>query len=97
MSKSQAICQTNDILFGDNVSDCSGSDIFVLAIGEGTDKIVDFQSDQDFIGLANGLTFTQLSITENANQAVISFEDETLAILNNVSANDLTEASFTMI
>ena len=87
----------HDTLTGDNFSGGSGSDIFVLAVGEGTDEIVDFQIAQDFISLANGLTFGQLSIEENGSKALIGFEDETLAILNNVSASELTEASFTVI
>ena len=87
----------HDTLTGDNFSGGSGSDIFVLAVGEGTDEIVDFQIAQDSISLANGLTFGQLSIEENGSKALIGFEDETLAILNNVSASELTEASFTVI
>ncbi len=66
-------------------------------MNEGTDTIVDFQDDADLIGLANGLTFGQLSITQDGNNTLISVEDETLAMLKGVNANLLTEADFTII
>ncbi|NET03138.1 MAG: glycerophosphodiester phosphodiesterase [Symploca sp. SIO2B6] len=87
----------DDTLTGDNFSGGSGSDTFVLAIGEGTDTIVDFQIGEDFIGLAGTLSFGQLSITGDNGNALIAFEQETLAIVNNVNANDLTESAFTLV
>lgn len=87
----------NDRLVGDDFSGGSGSDTFVLAVGEGTDTIVDFEVGTDFIGLAGGLSFGQLSITENAGNALIGVNDETLAILTGISAGDLTGASFTTV
>ncbi|NEO45564.1 MAG: calcium-binding protein, partial [Moorea sp. SIO4A3] len=85
----------NDTLFGDNGSGGDGSDTFILAAGEGTDKIGDFQVGEDFIGLADGLTFGQLSVTQEGNNAVISFGDETLAILNHVQAETLIDNAAT--
>jgi hypothetical protein len=87
----------NDTLTGDDFSGGSGSDTFVLAMNEGTDTIVDFQDGADLIGLANGLTFGQLSITQDGKNTLISVEDETLAIVKGVNANLLTEADFTII
>jgi len=87
----------NDTLTGDDFSGGSGSDTFILAINEGTDTIVDFQDDADLIGLANGLTFGQLSITQDGKNTLISVEDETLAMLKGMNANLLTEADFTII
>nr|WP_322744470.1 MULTISPECIES: calcium-binding protein [unclassified Coleofasciculus] len=81
----------NDTLVGDDFSGGSGSDTFVLAAGEGTDTLVDFRIGEDFIGLAEGLSFGQLSITQDGNNTLIGFEEETLAILNGVNANLLTE------
>ena len=82
----------NDTLTGDDFSGGSGSDIFVLAIGEGTDTIVDFEVGADFIGLADGLSFASLSFSGNR---ILAGED-TLAELN-VDAASLDEASFVTI
>ncbi|MEQ8385467.1 MAG: hypothetical protein RH949_24205 [Coleofasciculus sp. A1-SPW-01] len=87
----------NDTLTGDDFSGGSGSDIFVLALNEGTDTIVDFQDGKDLIGLADGLSFSQLSITQDGQNTLIGFEDETLVILKGVNANLLSEADFTVI
>jgi Ca2+-binding RTX toxin-like protein len=87
----------NDTLTGDDFSGGSGSDTFILAMNEGTDTIVDFQDGADLIGLANGLSFGQLSITQEGKNTRIGFEDETLAMLKGVNANLLTEADFTII
>jgi Ca2+-binding RTX toxin-like protein len=52
----------NDILVGDDFSGGGGSDTFVLAAGEGTDTILDFELGVDFIGLADDLSFGQIAI-----------------------------------
>ena len=84
----------NDILTGDDASGGSGSDTFVLAVGDGVDIITDFQAGIDFIGLFGTLSFGQLSISQAADDALIGFRDETLAILAGIDANTLTESSF---
>ncbi|WP_228021271.1 alkaline phosphatase [Vasconcelosia minhoensis] len=84
----------NDTLTGDDFSGGSGSDTFVLAAGEGTDMIMDFEVGTDFIGLVDGLSFGALTLSGNA----IVFEDETLATFENgVAASELTEASFVSV
>ncbi|MDY6782287.1 MAG: 5'-nucleotidase C-terminal domain-containing protein [Cyanobacteriota bacterium] len=85
----------NDILTGDDFSGGQGSDTFVLAVGEGTDTIVDFEMGVDFIGLAEGLTFGQLNISQQGTDAEIAVDSETLAILNDVDANALIAAQNT--
>lgn len=80
----------NDTLTGDNQSGGKGSDTFVLAVGEGTDTITDFQVGIDKIGLAGVLTFGQLQRTGNT----IGYNGETLATLTGVDTTMLTEASF---
>jgi Ca2+-binding RTX toxin-like protein len=80
----------NDTLTGDDFSGGQGSDTFVLAVGEGTDTIVDFEVGTDFIGLAGGLVFGQLSFSGSQ----IIFNSETLATLSGVNTTTLTEASF---
>lgn len=85
----------NDILTGDDFSGGQGSDIFVLAAGEGTDTITDFEVGIDFIGLAGGLSFGSLSLTQQGNKTIVAFADETLAELLGVSG--LSESSFMTI
>ncbi|NES86611.1 MAG: calcium-binding protein [Moorea sp. SIO2B7] len=83
----------DDTLTGDDFSGGQGRDTFVLAAGEGTDTIVDFEVGTDLIGLADGLTFEQLTLGGNA----IEFGDETLATLNGVNTAILTAADFTLV
>ncbi|NJK48864.1 hypothetical protein HC931_12385 [Candidatus Gracilibacteria bacterium] len=78
----------------DSLKGDRGSDTFVLTAGEGTDTIVDFTVSEDFIGLANGLTFEQLSIVGDGNNTRISVNNEILANLSNVNATTITESSF---
>ncbi|NET14994.1 MAG: hypothetical protein F6K08_20260, partial [Okeania sp. SIO1H6] len=80
----------NDVLTGDDFSGGQGSDTFILAVGEGTDTIVDFEVGTDFIGLADGLMFADLSFTGNS---IIS-DEETLAVLNGIDTTTLTESDF---
>ena len=76
----------------DTISGGVGRDTFVLAAGEGTDTITDF-SNPDLIGLADGLTFADLSFGGND----ISFGTETLATLAGVNTSTLTESNFVLI
>ncbi|MEL7038805.1 MAG: hypothetical protein AAFO04_24815 [Cyanobacteria bacterium J06592_8] len=77
----------DDILTGDDFSGGSGADTFILAVGEGTDTITDFEIGIDVIGL-EGLTFADLSLSGNA----IAVDDETLAIVEGVI--ELMESDF---
>jgi Ca2+-binding RTX toxin-like protein len=106
----------NDSLFGGSGSDTlrgglgydaltggNGNDTFVLALGEGIDTITDFNRSTDKIGLADGLSFGQLSITQgigsNVNDALItdSTSHELLAILSGVQANTLNSTMFAIV
>ena len=87
----------NDTLTGDDDSGGSGADTFILAMGEGTDVITDFELGIDFIGLADGLTFDNLSLGQDGSKATISAGDETLAQLDNVLAADLTGEMFVVM
>jgi 5'/3'-nucleotidase SurE len=84
----------NDTLTGDDFSGGEGTDTFVLAVGEGTDTIVDFEVGIDVIALAN-LTFTDLSLTSENGNTLITFGDETLAILEGVEV--LSESAFSIV
>lgn len=83
----------NDTLTGDNQSGGQGSDIFVLAQGEGTDTIADFQVGIDKIGLFGGISFSALTRTGNS----IVFNGETLATLTGVDTASLTSADFVAV
>ena len=82
----------DDTLQGDDFSGGEGRDVFVLAAGEGTDTIVDFEVGTDFIGL-DYWDFEQLTISGSDN-ASISFQNETLAIVQGVSPSSLNALSF---
>jgi hypothetical protein len=62
-------------------------------MGEGTDVITDFQVGIDFIGLAGGLTFEQLSFSGSQ----ITLNSEILGTLTGVNTTTLTEASFVLV
>ena len=91
----------SDTLIGtkhdDVMTGYGSSDTFVLATGQGTDTITDFEVGLDFIGLAGDLSFGQLSITQDESNTLIAFANETLAILNQVNPTDLTQTSFTKV
>ena len=87
----------DDTLTGDNNSFGSGSDTFVLTFEAGTDTITDFEVGTDFIGLFGTLTYNQLSIGQAAQDALIEFNGQTLAILSGVQADALNEASFVTV
>ncbi|MEO0801988.1 MAG: 5'/3'-nucleotidase SurE [Cyanobacteria bacterium J06642_2] len=87
----------DDVLKGDSFRPELGNDTFVLAAGEGTDTIRDFQIGEDLIALADGLTFGDLSFSDVDGVAEIAFGDETLAILNRVSAGDLNADAFVAV
>ncbi len=76
----------NDVLFGND-----GSDTFVLAAGEGTDTIRDFELDEsDQIGLAGGLQYGQLSFEDDQ----ILLGNEILAEVRGVDTASLPESIF---
>ena len=84
----------DDILTGDGASG-EGSDVFILAAGEGTDTIADFEIGIDFIGLADGLTFGALTLRNDSGNTSIQFGETTLALLQNVST--LNESDFIVL
>ena len=90
----------NDTLTGDDFSGGQGADTFVLALGEGTDTIIDFEVGKDFIGLADSLSFGQLTIVQRGQNTRLETAGETLAVLNNVKADALiavADATFTVV
>ena len=93
----------NDILYGGSGDDIlignSGADIFVLESVAGTDTIRDWSDGVDSFGLQGSLGFSDLSITNN-DRGVSIFDtanNTLLAIVDNVSAAELTVDDFTNI
>ena len=89
--------QGNDWLLGgqgnDSISGGSGRDTFVFDRNHGTDTIADFTVGDDFIGLKDGLTVANLSVSVVNGNTEIAVGDETLAILENRSLS-ITEIDF---
>ncbi|MEL7316578.1 MAG: calcium-binding protein, partial [Cyanobacteria bacterium J06559_3] len=87
----------NDVLSGDSFSSIRGVDTFVLAAGEGTDLIADFEVSKDFIGLTGSLSVEQLTITQDGDNTLISIGSETLAKLRNIEATAINNSSFVAV
>lgn len=95
----------NDTLQGDTGQNVlvggNGSDLFILNSSQGIDIITDFEMTQDLIGLADNLTFAQLTITQgidsNGNDTLISFLGEAIAIISGIQATTLASNNFISI
>ncbi|WP_375475555.1 M10 family metallopeptidase C-terminal domain-containing protein [uncultured Nostoc sp.] len=92
----------NDTLRGglgnDQLIGGSGADVFVLASGEGSDTITDFQDGTDLVGLSS-LSFGQLTVVASGSNTLIylTSNNELLATLNGVNYSLLTSADFILI
>ena len=97
----------NDTIFGgfggdtisggegnDTISGGFGRDTFVLTAGEGTDIITDFRNN-DLIGLADGLSISDLTLS--GNDIIVAASNEILANLTGVDTATLNESDFTII
>jgi predicted outer membrane repeat protein len=87
----------NGGLGNDTLTGGGGRDTFVLAAGHGNDLIRDFQLGEDSIGLAEGLSFEQLSLRQKHSQTwvVDTEQGELLARLDGVDATLLTNQAAT--
>ncbi|MBW4489831.1 MAG: cadherin-like domain-containing protein [Trichocoleus desertorum ATA4-8-CV12] len=80
----------NDLLNGG-----LGRDTFVLISQNGTDTIQDFTDGEDQIGLAEGLTFGQLTVSSSNGSTLIAKNGgEVLAILSGVNSSLITQSDF---
>jgi hypothetical protein len=102
----------NDILFGgkgddllngglgnDTLTGGARNDKFVLSTNSGTDTITDFEVGKDLLVLGNGLSFSQLAISQDSGATLIRFAQtgEILASLSGVSAGSIGAGSFGLI
>ncbi|MDJ0798980.1 MAG: hypothetical protein QNJ51_19535 [Calothrix sp. MO_167.B12] len=79
----------------DTINGGNGADIFVLAEGEGTDRVTDFGNGGDVIGLADGLTFADLSFS--GSDIIVTATSETLATLTGTNTTTLTADDFIIV
>ncbi|MCT7956023.1 calcium-binding protein, partial [Laspinema palackyanum] len=88
----------NDWLFGDLGNDLliggAGDDRFIIRKDAGVDWIVDFTDGEDLIGLAEGLTWDDLTFIQGNNSTSIYAGDELLAILNEVDISLINQDDF---
>ena len=102
----------NDILLGgkgddlldgglgdDTLTGGNGVDKFLLSTNSGTDTVTDFEIGKDLLVLGNGLTFSQLAISQDSSSTLIRFAQtgEILASLNGVSASSISAVNFGLI
>ncbi|MGV2830863.1 hypothetical protein [Myxosarcina sp. GI1(2024)] len=75
-----------------------GADQFWVAtaeIPETANTITDFTIDEDVIGIAGlGIGYSDLTITPQGNDALISANNSDLGIIQNVDVNSLSESDF---
>ena len=75
-----------------------GADQFWVAtaeIPEAANTITDFTIGEDVIGIAGlGVSYEDISITSQGNDALISANDSDLGIIQNVDVNSLSESDF---
>ncbi|AFY68492.1 Na-Ca exchanger/integrin-beta4 [Thalassoporum mexicanum PCC 7367] len=90
----------NDALFGDLGTDTltggGGGDTFVIGRDTGTDTITDFSDGTDLIGLLDGITPADLTITQDGSDTVITLTDSgaILAVLSNTAADTIGVEDF---
>ncbi|MGF1497245.1 MAG: alkaline phosphatase [Elainellaceae cyanobacterium] len=105
----------DDTLFGDAGDDLldgglgediltggEGRDMFAIAANEDdtVDVINDFQVGEDFLGLLDGVTLDQISLSQDGNNVVVSTEDASLVRIRGIDADVLmasAESTFTMM
>ncbi|PSB67532.1 hypothetical protein C7B61_05680, partial [filamentous cyanobacterium CCP1] len=86
----------NDTLIGGRGNDTlvggRGRDVFVLEKAPGRDVIRDFKRGQDRLGLARGISFDNLDFRNRGRNTLISVDNDPLALLRGVRANQITIA-----
>lgn len=83
----------NDTLIGDNFSAGTGSDTFVLTVGEGTDTIVDFEVGIDTLRVVGVSSLAELTLSGST----LGFAGEVLADLQGIDTTTLTTTDFEFV
>jgi len=89
----------NDVLYGDlgnnSLTGGPGQDIFV--IGVGTQTLVDFSNGLDQIGLASGVSFSNLTIAQGSGTSTVIRDNngQILATIQGVNADQIDDSDFT--
>ena len=87
----------NDRILGELGDDVivtgGGSDRITIRTGQGFDRVQDFNVSLDRIDL-RGISFSDLTFSQQANGAVVAANGENLLLLNNVNVLDLTPDVF---
>jgi Ca2+-binding RTX toxin-like protein len=81
-----------DVLIGSG-----GADIFVINILGDNDMIQDFDFGEDIIGLSDGITFDQLTITQGDGAAILSYQDQAIASVSGATPDQIGADNFTTI
>ena len=79
----------NDVLVGDG-----GSDVFVVNTLGGTDTIRDFNFSQDVIGLSDGITFDQITISQGNGAAIINFNGQAIGLISGGTPSQFDASKF---
>lgn len=83
----------------DTIISGAGFDDIVLELGAGTDTIVDFAPDVDWLVLVDGLRFEQLSIVPSGNDTEIRLGStgQVLALLAGIPLSSIREFDFVVL
>jgi len=81
----------------DTITGGSGADIFSFDIGDGIDRITDFDVGTDLIDLStSGVEFSEISIVDESNSVRVTYSTALRGevVIDGVTASQLTQASF---
>jgi Ca2+-binding RTX toxin-like protein len=78
----------------DRLTGGEGADQFILSPTQTGETILDFEDGEDSFLLIGGIAFDDLDISPSSGNAVIKFEDTTLATVEDVDTDMLTELDF---
>lgn len=94
----------DDVIFSgegnDTLKGGGGSDTFVFALGDGKDRILDFDTHgpiQDVISMANPSAIKNIEIYERFNNVFIEYGKGDVIILKNVDLDDLSHKNFSSL
>jgi len=81
-----------DVLIGSG-----GADIFVINALSDNDLIQDFDFGEDIIGLSDGITFDQLTVTQGDDAAILNYQDHAIASVSGATPDQIGADNFTTL